>query len=105
MSLCLKLDLIMADGADFSGAAEFNLERLRKAISVERTNARLTQDDVAATIGCSRKWVSRFERGLSVPNFENVIAYATMFGIRIYIDLPTATVDMTTPSKGISNFE
>lgn len=105
MSHCLKLDLLMADGSDFSGVAEFDIQRLRKAISVERTNARLTQDDVAATIGCSRKWVSRFERGLSVPNFENVIAYAAMFGIRIYMDLPDTTVDMTTPSKGVSNFE
>ncbi len=105
MSHCLKLDWLMAGRADILGAAEFDLERLRKAISVERTNARLTQDDVAATIGCSRKWVSRFERGLSVPNFENVIAYAAMFGIRIYMDLPDTTVDMTTPSKGVSIFE
>lgn len=84
---------------------KFDLERLRTVISAERTNARLTQDEVAATIGCSRKWVSRFERGLSVPNFENVIAYASMFGIGIYMDLPERVADLELPSRGNSKIE
>jgi transcriptional regulator with XRE-family HTH domain len=95
----------MPDTAGYSKVVKFDLERLRRAISAERTNARMTQDDIAATIGCSRKWVSRFERGLSVPNFENVIAYAALFRIGIYMDLPNIAADMTIPSKGISNFE
>lgn len=95
----------MTGRAVFSQAMKFDLDRLRRAISVERVNARLTQEEVAATIGCSRKWVSRFERGLSVPNFENLIAYAAMFGIGLYMDLPETVVDMRTPSWGVSNFE
>ncbi|MCV9964391.1 helix-turn-helix domain-containing protein [Pararhizobium sp. BT-229] len=95
----------MAKPEGFSKVVKFDLGSLRRSVFVERTNARLTQDDVAATIGCSRKWVSRFERGLSVPSFEIVIAYAAMFGIEIYMALPDASPDMTTPSKGVSNFE
>jgi transcriptional regulator with XRE-family HTH domain len=90
---------------DLPSARKFDLERLRAVISAERTNARLTQDEVAATIGCSRKWVSRFERGLSVPNFENVIAYASMFGIGIYMDIPEPTIDFELLSRGISKVE
>ncbi|MBY3432660.1 helix-turn-helix transcriptional regulator [Rhizobium laguerreae] len=95
----------MTDSADLSEACKFDLGRLRAAISAERTNARITQDEVAATIGCSRKWVSRFERGLSVPNFENVIAYASMFGIGIYMDIPKTVADLDLPSRGVSKVE
>jgi transcriptional regulator with XRE-family HTH domain len=89
----------------FSKVVKFDLDSLRRSVFAERTNARLTQDEVAATIGCSRKWVSRFERGLSVPSFEIVIAYAEMFGIEIYMSLPDTSPDMTSPSRGVSNFE
>jgi transcriptional regulator with XRE-family HTH domain len=95
----------MSASPDLSSAQKFDLERLRMVISAERTNARITQDEVAATIGCSRKWVSRFERGLSVPNFENVIAYASMFGIGIYMDIPERVADLDQPSRGISKVE
>ncbi|MCS4088696.1 helix-turn-helix domain-containing protein [Rhizobium sp. BK176] len=95
----------MTEDHDLSKATKFDLERLRALISAERANARITQDDVAATIGCSRKWVSRFERGLSVPNFENVIAYASMFGIGISMDIPERVPDLELPSRGISKVE
>jgi transcriptional regulator with XRE-family HTH domain len=95
----------MSASSDLSSTQKFDLERLRTAISVERTNARITQDEVAATIGCSRKWVSRFERGLSVPNFENVIAYASMFGIGIYMDVPARVADLERSSRGVSKVE
>jgi DNA-binding XRE family transcriptional regulator len=68
-------------------------------------NARMTQEDAAVAIGCSRKWVSRFERGLSVPNFENVIAYAAMFGIGVYMDTNGRIADLDHPSRVNSKVE
>lgn len=62
----------------------------------------MTQGDVASAIGCSRKWISRFERGLSVPAFENVIAYAALFGIELYMKMPEREVDLGKPSRRIS---
>nr|WP_250808582.1 helix-turn-helix transcriptional regulator [Neorhizobium tomejilense] len=81
---------------------KFDLDALRRAIYVERTNARLTQDDIAASLGCSRKWVSRFERGLSIPSFEIVIAYAAMFGIGIYMQMPKRDVELEHRSRHAS---
>jgi DNA-binding XRE family transcriptional regulator len=95
----------MAVNDAFSKLVKFDLDTLRRSISAARMNARLTQEDVASTIGCSRKWVSRFERGLSVPDFAIVIAYASMFGVKIFMSTPDVLTDMTVPSKGVSNFE
>jgi transcriptional regulator with XRE-family HTH domain len=78
------------------------MEYLRKRLVAERTNARLSQEQVAYTIGCSRKWVSRFERGLSVPQLENVIAYARLFGIGFFISTPPEDVDLGRPSSIVS---
>lgn len=61
----------------------------------------MTQDDVAAALGCSRKWVSRFERGLTGPSFEMVVAYADLMGIGVYLDMEDGIVDLSRPSREI----
>jgi transcriptional regulator with XRE-family HTH domain len=67
---------------------KFDMERLRNALSAARMAKRLSQEQVATLLGCTRKWVSNFERGVSVPSFETVVAYAALFGIAILIEVP-----------------
>jgi len=43
----------------------------------------MSQADVAALMGCSRKRVSEFELGLASPSFEFVEGYATLLGARL----------------------
>jgi len=99
MSHAMEVGEMDRAGQQVSGAEKFDLERLREALSAERARRRMSQEDIAAAIGCSRKWVSRFERGLSVPSFENVLAYAAMFGIGIVMMMPDGAPDMDRPSK------
>ena len=79
----------------------FDLETLRTEISARRTRSRMTQDDVASALGCSRKWVSRFERGLSVPSFDLVVAYAELFDIGVFVDFGADEADLARPSREI----
>lgn len=88
-------------GADVLAAVEFDLDVLRTVISDRRTRARVTQDEVASALGCTRKWVSRFERGLSVPSFELVVAYAAFFGVGLFMEIEDDAADLGLPSKEI----
>lgn len=73
---------------------EFEIGSLREHLSCERMNARMTQRDVAARIGCTREWVSRFERGHSGSTLELVAAYARLFGVGLLMDIPATGVDL-----------
>lgn len=73
---------------DISKIEKFDTERLGELLFVERTNARMTQEEVAARLGCGRRWVSRFERGMSGASIDLVVAYASMFGISLLMEIP-----------------
>jgi transcriptional regulator with XRE-family HTH domain len=68
--------------------SDLHLPTLRDAIYTERTRRRMPQDQVAATLGCSRKWVSRFERGAAEPTLSFLVAYAGLMGMRLVMDIP-----------------
>ena len=84
---------------------DFNMEALRRALSDARMQSRMSQSGVANLIGCNRKWVSRFERGLSIPSFDIVLAYAALFGVGIYMDNPRREADLSKPSRDNSEVE
>lgn len=51
---------------------------------VELRQARgLSQEDLAASLGVSRQAVSKWERGESAPDTDNLIALATHYGISL----------------------
>jgi len=82
------LEVFIRCGQRFPTVQKFDIETLRSVLADERMNARLTQQEVASSLGCSRKWVSRFERGLSVPSLETVVAYASLFGVSVLMEIP-----------------
>ena len=55
---------------------EENIRRLRK-------NAKMSQEDLAEKLSVVRQTVSKWERGLSVPDAEMVIKMADLFGVPV----------------------
>lgn len=78
---------------------KFEMDALRSAISDRRIHLRMTQDDVANAIGCTRKWVSRFERGIAGTTFDTVLAYARLVGIEILMDFGDETPNLLRSSR------
>ncbi len=55
----------------------------------------LTQEQLAASVGCSTEYISRIERGLVSPSFEILSALANAFHIEVdalfdFSELPTS---------------
>lgn len=55
---------------------EENIRHLRK-------NAKMSQEDLAEKLSVVRQTVSKWERGLSVPDAEMVIKMADLFGVPV----------------------
>ena len=55
---------------------EENIRRLRK-------NAKMSQEDLAEKLSVVRQTVSKWERGLSVPDAEMVIKIAALFNVPV----------------------
>lgn len=58
---------------------EYNAQILLDA----RRNAGLTQDDLAKRIGASKGYVSRVERGLTVPTISNFYRIVSALGLKV----------------------
>ncbi len=66
----------MADGGEAMSIMFSNLK-------MYRTNAGMTQEEVAEKIGVSRQAVAKWERGDSSPDIESCIALADIYGTTI----------------------
>ena len=56
---------------------------LGEALTVHRTQCKMTQEFVAETIGVSRQAVSKWENGTSDPSTSNLFALAKLYGISV----------------------
>ena len=74
---------------------KYDNDTLRTELTRVRRQKRMTQSEVAASIGCNRKWVSDFERGLAGNNVIFIVAYAQLLGFDFLISCPDETVDLS----------
>lgn len=72
---------------------EENIRRLRK-------NAKMSQEDLAEKLSVVRQTVSKWERGLSVPDAEMVIKMADLFGVPVSELLGMETSSAVTVNSG-----
>jgi transcriptional regulator with XRE-family HTH domain len=77
----------------------FDIDGIRRYLADQRIRARITQDEMATILGCSRKWVSRFERSGTNPNLKNVLAYAKYFSVQLLVRFPVTDLDLERPSR------
>ena len=54
-------------------------------LKIYRTQCGYTQEEVAEKLGVSRQAVAKWERGETVPDIENCIALADMYGTTVDI--------------------
>jgi len=57
--------------------------KFRDLLKTERIRRRISQADLAARVGRSRKWLSDFERGVIDPSFVSLIDLAVELSVRI----------------------
>ena len=62
--------------ADIRNSFALNMKKLRKKNG-------LTQLAVAEQIGCSEKAVSKWERGISIPDIEILLVLARIFSVKV----------------------
>ena len=55
--------------------------RLGRALALARTEAGLTQEQVAAALGVFSETISRFERGTNWPTLPRLIALANLYAV------------------------
>lgn len=72
---------------------EENIRRLRK-------NAKMSQEDLAEKLSVVRQTISKWERGLSVPDAEMVIKMADLFGVPVSELLGMETSSAVTVNSG-----
>lgn len=67
-------------------------ERLKEA----RTQAQLTQDDLAGVIGCAHSMIARWERGQGAPSPQHARALAATFGLTVQdlTDVPDDLIEL-----------
>ena len=46
-----------------------------------RKNRKLTQDDIAKSVGVSRQAISKLEKGRASPTIDTLIGYAAAMGV------------------------
>ncbi|WP_427869552.1 helix-turn-helix domain-containing protein [Leucobacter luti] len=51
-----------------------------------RISAGMTQEDLSARTGMSRRWVQELESGKLVPSLEAALNVATAFGYELHLD-------------------
>jgi len=62
---------------------EASWDSARKVLRDERIRRRLSQDEAAALVGRSRKWISELEGGKADPGVAGVLALAKKLGITV----------------------
>ena len=69
-----------------------NLHSIGRRIQVARRNARMTQDELAAIIGCTPQHLSAIERGTKTPRLDTFITIANT----LHISADALLVDVIT---------
>lgn len=73
--------LLMQPLGEKSYTGEFSVSALSEKIIELRRKKGLSQSDVAEAVDCSPDAVSRWERGVTCPYIDNIIALADVFGV------------------------
>ena len=60
-----------------------NIEKMAANLRGYRAKARMTQDEVAATVGVSRITLSNYENGTTVPQVDTAWALADLYEVTI----------------------
>ena len=55
---------------------------MRITLKAARVNGRLTQNEVAIALGVTKKTVSSWENGKTVPNFDKIEALCSLYGLK-----------------------
>lgn len=58
-----------------------NLKAIGPRIKEARENARITQEKLAAAIGCTTQHISAIERGVKTPRLDTFIAIANVLNV------------------------
>lgn len=73
--------LLMQPTGEKQYVGEFSVPALSEKIIELRGKRGLSQSDVAEAVGCSPDAVSRWERGVTCPYIDNIIALSRVFGV------------------------
>ena len=73
--------LLMQTIGEKQYVGEFSVPALSEKIIELRRKRGLSQSDVAEAVGCSPDAVSRWERGVTCPYIDNIIALSRVFGV------------------------
>ena len=57
--------------------------KIGQFIAFHRKRLGMTQTELAAILGVSNKTVSRWERGLHLPDYDEVLAASDLFGVSV----------------------
>ena len=57
--------------------------RIGQFIATHRRRLGMTQTEFANVLGVSNKTVSRWERGLHLPDYDEVLAASELFGVSV----------------------
>ncbi len=66
--------------------------KIGQFITMHRRRLGMTQAELAKLLGVSNKKVSRWERGLHVPNYDDVLNASELFGVSVE-DFITGNLD------------
>ncbi len=95
--------LLMQPLGEKSYTGEFSVSALSEKIIELRRKKGLSQSDVAEAVDCSPDAVSRWERGVTCPCIDNIIALADVFGVPLsalyFSDLHKKSADKKVPDK------
>ena len=95
--------LLMQPLGEKSYTGEFSVSALSEKIIELRRKKGLSQSDVAEAVDCSPDAVSRWERGVTCPYIDNIIALADVFGVPLsalyFSDLHNKSADKKVPDK------
>lgn len=95
--------LLMQPLGEKSYTGEFSVSALSEKIIELRRKKGLSQSDVAEAVDCSPDAVSRWERGVTCPYIDNIIALADVFGVPLsalyFSDLHKKSADKKVPDK------
>lgn len=57
--------------------------RIGQFIAAHRKRLGMTQTELASILGVSNKTVSRWERGLHLPDYDEVLTASELFGVSV----------------------
>ncbi|MCP3959926.1 MAG: helix-turn-helix transcriptional regulator [bacterium] len=65
-----------------------SIDELGRAVRIERRAQGMTQEDLAAACGVSRRFLSELERGRETAGIGHVLRVLNMLGLRVVLELP-----------------